>query len=321
MLDWYQATDFAGASHDHLGQSWSGSFSGSYGLSVYNTAAGDGIRGYSSSGNQIDGGLYGYSYSTGSGVVGRSASGNGVYGDGPTGVYGESSDNNGQGVIGHGSGTLTEGVVGTSAQGTGVYGIASASTGSNAIGVWGQTNYTWGFYTGQSLYVGGGCVGCSAAYIAQSDDGQPLEVGDIVSISGIAPPLAGGQTPILTVSRASETDQGLLGVVQSRAVVDAGQRLLPSENGLERDVIEIAGTAPGRVTKGDYLFMVVQGLAQVRVDASDTAIEVGDAIGPAAGSGAGQTVDLNVAPAPVLGHALEALPDGTGLVWTLILGQ
>jgi hypothetical protein len=321
MLDWYHATDFAGASHDHLGQSWSGSFSGSYGLSVNNTAAGDGIRGYSSSGSALDGGLYGYSYSTGSGVVGRSTGGNGVYGDGPTGVYGESSDNNGQGVSGHGSGTLTEGVVGTSAQGTGVYGLASASTGGNAIGVWGHTNYTYGFYTGEWIYTGQGCVNCSAAYVAQSADAQPLEIGDIVSISGIAPPLAGGQTPILTVSRASDTDQGLLGVVQSRAVVDAGQALLPSEHSLERDEVEIAGTAPGRVSKGDYLFVVVQGLAQVRVDASAAAVEVGDAIGPAARSGAARTVDLNMAPAPVLGRALEPLPEGTGLVWTLILGQ
>jgi hypothetical protein len=321
LLDGQHASAFAGTSHNHLGQSWTGSFSGGYGLRVENTAEGDGIRGYSSSSREDDGGLFGYSYSTGSGVVGRSASGDGVHGSGGTGVHGHSDANNGEGVHGSGSGTLTEGVLGTSDQATGVYGIAGASTGGNAIGVWGQTNYTYGFYTGQWIYTGQGCVNCSAAYVAQSDDAQPLEVGDIVSISGIAPPLVSGQTPILTVSRAMDTGQGLLGVVQSRAVVDAGQALLPSENGLERDEIEIAGTAPGRVTKGDYLFVVVQGLAQVRVDASAAAIEVGDAIGPAAGSGAARTVDLDVAPAPVLGHALESLTDGTGLVWTLILGH
>jgi hypothetical protein len=335
-LDGYSATSFALSGHDHFGDYWSGSSTG-YGLSVYNSTTGDGIRGYSYATSTAYGGLYGYNYSSGSGVVGSSSSGHGVhgsgatgiygsgntgvYGSGSTGVYGYSSNDGGQAVQGTGTGTYTEGVLGTSDQATGVYGIAGASTGTNAIGVWGQTNYTWGFYTGQSLYVGGSCVGCSTAYIAQSDDDQPLEVGDIVSISGIAPPLAGGQTPILTVKRASDTGQGLLGVVQSRAIVDAGQMLQPSENGLGQNEIEIPGTAPGRVTKGDYLFVVVQGMAQVRVDASDTAIEVGDAIGPAAGSGAGRMVDLNMAPAPVLGHALEALSDGTGLVWTLILGH
>ena len=123
------------------------------------------------------------------------------------------------------------------------------------------------------------------------------------------------------VSRAKDTDQGLLGVVQSRAVVDAGQTLVPSADGLEQGEIEIAGSAPGPIARGDYLCVVVQGLVQVRVDATSRAIQVGDPIGPTAGSGAARKVDMSVAPAPVLGHALEALPDGTGLVWVLILGR
>jgi hypothetical protein len=227
----------------------------------------------------------------------------------------------GQGVHGHGTGLYTEGVLGTSDQAVGVYGIASASSGTYAIGVWGQTGADWGFYTGQKVWAVGGFVGPSQAYIAQSEDSQPLEVGDVVLISGIAAPLAGGQTPVLTVRRARTGEDGLLSVVQTRAVVDTAQALVPSADGLEQEEIEIAGSAPGRIARGDYLFVVVQGLAQVRVDASTRAIQVGDPIGPTAGSGAARKVDMSVAPAPVLGHALEALPDGTGLVWVLILGR
>jgi hypothetical protein len=328
LLDGYSSTNFAFSSHNHFGNYWSGS-STNYGLSVYNSSTGDGIRGSSSATNELYGGLYGYCSSTGSGVVGSSSSGHGVhgtgatgvYGTGITGVYGTSSDNGGQGVQGHGTGTLTEGVLGTSAQATGVYGIAGAESGSNAIGVWGQTGATWGFFTYEAAYAGQGFVSGVQAYIAQSEDSQPLEVGDVVLISGITAPLAGGQTPVLTVRRAGTGEDGLLGVVQTRAVVDTAQALMPSGDNLEREEIEIANKATGRVAAGDYLFVVLQGLVQVRVDASTGAIAVGDAIGPATTSGAARKVEPGTATAPVVGHALEPLPEGTGLVWVLVLGR
>lgn len=321
LLDGNQASAFASTSHNHLGQTWLGSYPSGYGLSVENSApSGDAIRGYSHSSSSIDGGFFGYNYSSGSGVVGRSVSGNGVYGDGGTGVYGTSNAASGQGVYGVGTGSLTEGVLGTSNLNAGVYGISSGVSG-NAFGVWGQTSATYGLYTDQNLYVGGNCTGCTIAYIAQSGDSQPLEVGDIVLISGIAAPLMGKQTPILMVRGATAAEAGLLGVVQSRAVVEPAQMRVSSANINDRAEVEVASKAPGNVNSGDYLFVVVQGLVQVRVDASTTAIQVGDPIGPAAVSGSAQKMDLATSSAPIVGYALEPLPEGNGLVWILIMGH
>jgi hypothetical protein len=329
MLDGYHASDFAFASHNHLGQSWVGSLSG-YGLSIQNTnTSGDGIRGYSSSSYQLDGGLYGVSSSSGSGVVGVSSSGHGVHGEGTTGVYGAggtgvygmSSATSGQGVQGYGTGAATEGVLGTSAQAAGVYGIADSSSSSVAIGVWGQTANTWGLFTYDDLYVGGDCVGCTTAYIAQSEDSQALEVGDVVLINGITAPLAGEQTPILTVKRADTSGYGLLGVVQSRAIVDKTQAHVSSGDHQERGEIEIASRAAGRVSQGDYLFVVVEGLVRMRVDASTTAVKVGDLIGLATTSNAAQKVNLGTQTMPIVGQALESLQDGIGLIWVLLLGH
>jgi hypothetical protein len=278
---------------------------------------------------------------SGEGVVGNSVSGVAVYantgygeaavkGEGPKGVYGKSSADGGEGVHGYGMGSATEGVLGTSDQATGVYGI-SGGTGSLAFGVWGQTNATWGLITWQKLYAGGGCVGCTTAFVGQNGDDHPLEVGDVVAISGIAPPLKGQPTPILVVRRAT-ADGGALGVVQARAVVAVEEMSVSTSDVNKKDTIEVPGLAPGSVAPGDYLFVVVQGLVQVRADASSGAIEVGDLVGPAAlpspsGRGAGgeggivHKLDQDTPVTSVLGRALEPLAKGTNLIWVLVLGR
>jgi hypothetical protein len=112
LLDGYHATDFILSSHNHWGQTWSGTGTGL-------TLSG-GTTGLSGSGSTY--GVYGTSAGTSSyGVYGNNTNGSGVYGNG--------SGANGTGINGHGSST---GVAGTGA--TGVYG-ASNSTGGKAI--WG----------------------------------------------------------------------------------------------------------------------------------------------------------------------------------------
>jgi hypothetical protein len=295
-----------GESHGTYAGVWGASWGGGYGVRAYSTDShGVYAEGDTASGN------YG-GYFTGWG---------GVYGEGYLGVHGESSDDYGDAVRGHGTGSLTEGVVGMSDLGTGVYGYAVATSGSNAIGVWGQTNATWGFYTAEDLYVGGTCTGCTIAFIAQNEDGDSLEVGDVVSVSGIGPPLADQQTPVLKVRRAAGSDGGLLGVVQARAVVNAGKKLVSPEDTSKRAPTEIATAAPGDVAPGDHLFVVVQGLVQVRADASGGAIQVGDPLGATTGAGLAQKLSQSTAPDQVLGRALEALDKGSGLIWVLILGR
>jgi len=306
-----------------------------------------GVKGTSTAGNGVEGrsesgsGVLGVSTSS-EGVVGNSQSGVAVYGntgsglaavlgEGPKGVYGKSSAAGGEGVLGEGLGSATEGVLGSSAYAHGVGGYSSGTAGGLAIGVYGQTNATWGLATNQKVYAGGGCVGCTVAFVGQNADAGPLEVGDVVSISGIAPPLKGQQTPVLKVRRATAAGGGALGVVQARAMVTATKTPVLGGDS-DQTTTEMPGLAPGTVAPGDYLFVVVQGLVQVRADASSVAIKVGDPVGPPAlpspsGRGVGgeggtaHKLDQVTPAAPLLGRALEPLAKGTGLIWVLVLGR
>jgi hypothetical protein len=306
------------------GVSGSGQLGGVFGTS---TSWGAGVEGRNDNGT----GVLGVSTS-GDGVVGNSVSGVAVYGntgsgeaavkgEGPKGVYGKSSADGGEGVLGEGLGQRTEGVLGSSAYAHGVGGYSSGTNGGLAIGVYGQTNATWGLATNQKVYAGGGCVGCTTAFVGQNVDDSPLEVGDVVAISGIAPPLQGQQTPVLVVRRATAAGGGALGVVQARAMVTATPTRALSGDSTEMDTVEVPGLAPGNVAPGDYLFVVVQGLVQVRADADLGAIAVGDALGPGATAGRAQKLRQEAMAAPLLGRALEPLARGNGLIWVLVLGQ
>jgi len=306
------------------GVSGSGQLGGVFGTS---TSWGPGVEGRNANGT----GVLGVSTS-GDGVVGNSVSGVAVYGntgsglaavmgEGPKGVYGKSSAAGGEGVIGEGLGQLTEGVLGSSAYAHGVGGYSSGTNAGLAIGVYGQTNATWGLATNQKVYAGGGCTGCTVAFVGQNGDDSPLEVGDMVVISGIAPPLQGQQTPVLQVRRATVTGGGALGVVQARAMVTATKTPALSGDSEEMDTVEMPGLAPGNVAPGDYLFLVVQGLVQVRADADLGTIAVGDALGPGATAGLAQKLSQDTTAAPLLGRALEPLAGGTGLIWVLVLGR
>ena len=306
------------------GVSGSGQLGGVFGTS---TSWGPGVEGRNANGT----GVLGVSTS-GDGVVGNSVSGVAVYGntgsglaavmgEGPKGVYGKSSAAGGEGVIGEGLGQLTEGVLGSSAYAHGVGGYSSGTNAGLAIGVYGQTNATWGLATNQRVYAGGGCTGCTVAFVGQNGDDSPLEVGDMVVISGIAPPLQGQQTPVLQVRRATVTGGGALGVVQARAMVTATKTPVLGSDSDQTTTTEMPGLAPGNVAPGDYLFVVVQGLVQVQADADLGAIAVGDALGPGATAGLAQKLSQDTTAAPLLGRALEPLARGTGLIWVLVLGR
>ena len=180
--------------------------------------------------------------------------------------------------------------------------------------MWGQTAGTWGLYTEQQLHVGaGGCTGCTVAFVAQNVDGRALRVGDVVEISGIAPPLAGQATPVLAVRRATAGGNPLLGVVQSRAQPSPR----PTENTATISPrpapAQILQAAPGAAEPAEHLFVVVQGLAQVRVDASAAAIDAGTPLTVAHAAGQAEPADADATSAPALGRALEPLAGGLGL--------
>ncbi len=237
------------------------------------------------------------------GTVGISATGDGA---------------SGEGVHGHGSGKLAEGVLGTSAEAAGVYGIAGG-TSANAIGVWGQTAGTYGLYTAQKVYAGGGCVGCAFVQLARNAGDDTLQVGDVVTIVGIAPPLRGHPTPRLSVRLATAGDTGLQGVVQSRVTITT--RPVSSSVDPDRTVDEdIPATAPGAAAPGAGLLVVLEGLAQVRVENEAGPVRVGDALTLGAADGVSVSSPDSGDGSP-LGYALEPLPTGSGLIWALLTAR
>jgi hypothetical protein len=326
--------------------------------------AGNGLYAYTDGGDYAEEAVVGGTNSTDSGdaavwgtgnaamgVHGASVNGRGVDGFGATAVYGWGYTEYGEGVHGYGSGSATEGVLGTSDNSIGAYGIAGG-TGALAIGVWGQTADTWGLYTGQNLYVGGSCTGCSIAYIGLNSGRSELAIGDVVSVSGVSSPLIGGSSPIMTVSRADTIGTGAIGVVQSRAVIETIDQRLPSEdvevinindlvnangestlpdqflqrrNYDQRESIEIVSMTEGNVEPGEYLFIVVQGLAQVKADATSGAIYAGDTLMTGmTGTIKAEPLEITTGDTVVLqqphtiGQALETLQEGQGLIWVLI---
>jgi hypothetical protein len=199
-------------------------------------------------------------------------------------------------------------------------GVRAVGSGSEAVGVWGGTNATFGLYTDQQIFTGQGCVGCSIVLLARNDGDAPLQVGDAVLISGIAPPLNAHQTPRLCVRRAFGAGRGLLGVVQSRATADV--KAMPSLDQADRATdVAVPAASPGPVGPGDGLFVVVQGLAQVRVSAGAEPIAVGDRLAPAGDTGTVQALAPGLSGEVPLGYALEPVDAGSGLVWALLVGR
>jgi hypothetical protein len=118
--------------------------------------------------------------------------------------------------------------------------------------------------------------------------------------------------PLLEVQRATESD-GALGIVQARAeVTDREQFVL--KNGTEQtEAIEMANMTQGLVDPGDYLFIVIQGLIQVRADPGSS-IQAGDRL--TAGNG-GLAIRAN-SDTQTIGRAVDAVDPATGLVWVLV---
>ncbi len=289
-------------------------------------------------------GLYGRADMAGVGVYGLHSPDSGA----GWGVYGASNSPDGFGVYGANfasSGTAA-GVQGTTyspqAYAVGVLGEVNSTSpggfsaavrgnnngqGGNGIGVYGYQDGTgWGVYgrTGGTGYAGyfdgnvlisGTCTGCALAYIALNDSNQPLEAGDLVAVSGVAGPLKGANVPLLRVQPVSgKNANALIGVVGSRA-----QHVSTQSDG-QREIDNVV-RADGPAAPGDYLFIIVSGMTQVKVDAAAGPIQPGDSLTVAAsttGYASLQQADAAASPSVYIGQALEAVPTGKGLIWVML---
>ena len=168
-----------------------------------------------------------------------------------------------------------------------------------------------GVFSG-SLWVTGSCIGCVLTYAGLNDSSGALETGDLVALSGVSDPLAGTAVPLLRVQRADARNANtLVGVVQSRGRA-AGSQGVP---GHEMDNIV---PADGPAAPGDYVFIAVQGLVQVKANAEGGAVEVGETLTltRSLAGHAGRVLERGTG--LQIGRAMEGLEEGRGLIWVML---
>lgn len=322
--------------HSHFTDYWGGTTT-TYGLEVDNsTGTGDGIRGYSKSTVYNYAGIYGVNAATtgyGTGVFGSSNLGVGVYassgsGDGleattdstaKSAIYAHAVNANGVWAVStnkqavHGSSTASYGVYGSSTASYGVYGV-----GANAqAGYFEASNYAGGFiktdvpatYYGAVVdgglhVVNGNCIGCVLVYSAQNDGTADIEKGDLVAVAGVIVDPA-TQSPILLVRRATNAEDVVIGVA-------VGPAAPPSE--VDRSGPATDGkSGSGSVAAGEYVQVMISGLAQVKVGSASVAI--GSYVGP----GSDGAVSIPLTSGGVARVMSE--PDENGFIWVLVSGR
>ncbi|MBI5030468.1 MAG: hypothetical protein HZB51_08070 [Chloroflexi bacterium] len=150
------------------------------------------------------------------------------------------------------------------------YGVYIPSPGVSTYGVWSNTSNAsgeWALYTVDKIIAGNVAAG-AFSLVAQVTGPAALTIGDVVVVTGMADPLPGSQPYTPLVRRADGAQYtGVIGVVENRMVWE------PSPGKEEFSL----HSANGLATAGDYVSLVIYGIAQVKVD-STAVIAVGDRV-------------------------------------------
>ncbi|MCB0036492.1 MAG: hypothetical protein KDE51_20810, partial [Anaerolineales bacterium] len=190
--------------------------------------------------------------------------------------------------------------------------VQSANVGIRANGT------SWAGVFHNDVYMFGNCVNCNIAVFGRNNSQQPLTVGDLVTVNGLADrgQIAGDQ-PVMDVQQAA-LGHSVLGVVVSAA------ELVPRED----EAVELLDLVPSTETTaapGEYVTIMVYGVAQIKVSQASQLLTAGDRVtlGAPHEVRALQTTEVNgiqlAEDAPTIGTALEDF-DGNadGLIWVLI---
>jgi hypothetical protein len=223
------------------------------------------------------------------------------------------------------------GVVGIG-QSRGLYGSAGSSyglyaTSLNWYGVYGRTSRSddnYGLYTPDNFFSKNVNMAGALMNVAQNGGEEALESGDVVVFSGISRPLSTNGSPVIQVARVTEANsRAVAGVVHSRFNVEV-------TGGEDRDPDpDMEVTPAGPVPPGEYMLVVVQGPAQVKVDAVGSgAIQPGDLLSThmtagLAGKAATVTVDgvETTVPGTVFAKALEPLDGKQEMIYVYVTLQ
>jgi len=195
------------------------------------------------------------------------------------------------------------------------YGVYIPSPGVSTYGLWSNTSNAsgeWALYTVDNIQAGNVFAG-AYTIVARVSGSAALEPGDLAAAAGLEAPLPGGTNRLVQVERASGNTGGLVGVVASRMVYE----LAP---GKEAEGEMSMHSADGPAHSGDYVALVVTGVADVKL-AAGARVAKGTRLTAAESGGAARALrveSLNGMPvsegAPVVGTALaDALP-GAGTV-------
>jgi hypothetical protein len=300
------------------------------------------------------------------GVYGRSTHGTGVYGVSDGGSPGMRGESAGIGVYGRTQGTSTSdyGVQGqASGLGYGVYGYQSSSA-TGGLGVYGKNegsgsgvsgynggagNGTWGYstdyngvggatnrtdsnyglYTTDNIYSANYHTSGAIMQVVQNSDASSLERGDVVVVAGMGPAPAENAAPVIQVRKASEANSpAVVGVVASSYSPEwlADSSMADPTAAGPGQNIPLSG--PGPIAPGDYMLIVVQGPAQVKVSALSGPIQPGSLLSSAGEAGfAAEAAQVTVEgistpiPGTVFGKALEALNGGQKLIYVFVTLQ
>lgn len=217
--------------------------------------------------------------------------------------------------------------------GTGVYisepkdaGVDIRNSDKYGIYVDGSTSYD-GVFQG-SVYVGGTCTGCTLANMGVNVSDEELDVGTLVTISGVIDSAFTEASVLLQVRRA-QPGEPIIGIVMGAAEAQTGSMLELTVSGAQRAVEQEAVPSmslvlrEGDVAPGGYLTIVRDGLVRVKVDSADITEVVPGARLMADGATVTGLVesampgDLITATPVSIGVAMSA-PDDEGYVWAMI---
>jgi len=198
------------------------------------------------------------------------------------------------------------------------YGLYIPSPGVAFTGLWPNTanaSGQWGLFTTDNISAGN-VFASGQTLIARVANGA-LGPGDVVAAAGVADPVPGSTERLVEVQLAGRDATGIVGVVASRMVFEVAP-------GKEQTGERALQAADGPARAGDYVALVVLGVADVKVDRSAsiaqgtrlTAAEAGGRVRPL------RTESLNGMPvtegAQVVGIALAATRAGDDTVPTFV---
>lgn len=174
-----------------------------------------------------------------------------------------------------------------------------------------------GYFNG-NVSITGTCSNCTQAIFARNASATSLEPGDVVAVRGIAHTAMQNAPVVVEVDQAAGRD-AVIGVVRGWAeVVEDGDKL---EGGVAQRLVPREKPAQ----PGEYVSIIIDGLAQAKASALSGVIQEGTRLTAATEPGhvrAVKTVDIQgvevAENTPILGIALEGLEAGQNLIWVLV---